>query len=29
MGRVNPQFKGKADGSMISRIAKEELAVLA
>jgi hypothetical protein len=23
---VNPQFKGKADGSMISRIAKEELA---
>jgi len=26
MGRVNPQFKGKADGSMISRIAKEELA---
>ncbi|HEY5086659.1 MAG TPA: GatB/YqeY domain-containing protein [Gemmatimonadaceae bacterium] len=28
MGRVNPQFKGKADGSMISRIAKEELAAL-
>ena len=27
MGRVNPQFKGRADGSMISRIAKEELAV--
>ena len=26
MGRVNPQFKGKADGSMISRVAKEELA---
>lgn len=26
MGRVNPQFKGKADGSLISRIAKEELA---
>jgi uncharacterized protein YqeY len=26
MGRVNPQFKGKADGSIISRIAKEELA---
>ena len=26
MGRVNPQFKGNADGSMISRIAKEELA---
>ncbi len=26
MGRVNPQFKGKADGSVISRIAKEELA---
>ena len=26
MGRVNPQFKGKADGSSISRIAKEELA---
>ena len=26
MGRVNPQFKGKADGGMISRIAKEELA---
>lgn len=29
MGRVNPQFKGKADGSAISRIAKEELAKLA
>jgi uncharacterized protein YqeY len=29
MGRVNPQFKGKADGSMISRIAKEELAAKA
>ncbi len=26
MGRVNPQFKGRADGSMISRVAKEELA---
>lgn len=26
MGRVNPQFKGKADGSAISRIAREELA---
>ena len=26
MGHVNPQFKGKADGSMISRVAKEELA---
>jgi uncharacterized protein YqeY len=26
MGRVNPQFKGKADGGMISRIAREELA---
>ena len=26
MGRVNSQYKGKADGSMISRIAKEELA---
>ena len=26
MGRVSPQFKGKADGSMISRVAKEELA---
>lgn len=26
MGRVNPQFKGNADGSVISRIAKEELA---
>lgn len=26
MGRVNPQFKGRADGSTISRIAKEELA---
>jgi uncharacterized protein YqeY len=29
MGRVNPQFKGKADGSVISRIAKEELAAKA
>ena len=28
MGRVNPQFKGKADGSMISRVAKEELAAM-
>ncbi|MEO7043607.1 MAG: GatB/YqeY domain-containing protein [Gemmatimonadaceae bacterium] len=26
MGRVNPQFKGRADGGVISRIAKEELA---
>jgi uncharacterized protein YqeY len=26
MGRVNPQFKGRADGSVVSRIAKEELA---
>lgn len=26
MGRVNPQFKGNADGSIISRVAKEELA---
>lgn len=26
MGRVNPQFKGTADGGMISRIAKQELA---
>jgi uncharacterized protein YqeY len=26
MGRVNPQFKGKAEGSLISRVAKEELA---
>jgi uncharacterized protein YqeY len=29
MGRVNPQFKGRADGSVISRIAKEELAAQA
>ena len=29
MGRVNPQFKGKADGGMISRIAKQELAAKA
>lgn len=28
MGRVNPQFKGRADGSVISRIAKEELAAV-
>ncbi|HEV2643288.1 MAG TPA: GatB/YqeY domain-containing protein [Candidatus Elarobacter sp.] len=28
MGRVNPQFKGRADGSAISRIAKEELATV-
>ena len=27
MGRMNAQYKGKADGSMISRVAKEELAV--
>ena len=26
MGKVNPQFKGRTDGSLISRIAKEELA---
>jgi uncharacterized protein YqeY len=26
MGRVTPQFKGTAEGSVISRIAKEELA---
>ena len=26
MGRVNPQFKGRTDGSVVSRIAKEELA---
>ena len=26
MGKVNPQFKGRADGSVVSRIAKEELA---
>lgn len=26
MGRMNPQFKGRADGSAISRIAREELA---
>jgi uncharacterized protein YqeY len=26
MGKVNPQFKGRADGSLVSRIAKEELA---
>lgn len=25
MGKVNPMFKGRADGSTISRIAKEEL----
>ncbi len=28
MGRVNPEFKGRTDGSVISRIAKEELAAL-
>jgi uncharacterized protein YqeY len=28
MGRVNPQFKGRIDGSVISRIAKEELAAV-
>ncbi|MDQ2891360.1 MAG: GatB/YqeY domain-containing protein [Gemmatimonadota bacterium] len=28
MGRVNPQFKGRTDGSLVSRIAKEELAAL-
>ena len=27
MGRVNAQYKGKADASMISRVAKEELAL--
>ena len=26
MGQMNPMFKGRADGSAISRIAKEELA---
>lgn len=26
MARVNPEFKGRTDGSVISRIAKEELA---
>lgn len=26
MGRVDPEFKGRTDGSVISRIAKEELA---
>ena len=26
MGKVSPQFKGRADGSVVSRIAKEELA---
>lgn len=26
MGRVNPEFKGRTDGSVISRIAREELA---
>jgi hypothetical protein len=29
MGQVNPQFKGRTDGSVISRIAKEELAARA
>lgn len=28
MGVVNPQFKGRTDGSLVSRIAKEELAAL-
>jgi len=28
MGRVNPQFRGRTDGSVISRIAKEELAAV-
>lgn len=28
MGRVNPQFKGRTDGSVVSRIAKEELAAV-
>lgn len=28
MGRVNPQFKGRTDGSVISRIAREELAAV-
>ena len=26
MGKLNPQFKGRTEGSVISRIAKEELA---
>ena len=26
MGKVSPQFKGRTDGSVVSRIAKEELA---
>lgn len=26
MGSVNPRFKGRADGSVVSRIAREELA---
>jgi uncharacterized protein YqeY len=26
MGKVNPQFKGRADGGVVSRIVKEELA---
>ena len=25
MGKVNPQFKGRAEGSVVSRIAREEL----
>lgn len=28
MGRVNPQFRGRTDGSVVSRIAKEELATV-
>lgn len=28
MGRVNPQFKGRTDGSVVSRIAREELAAV-
>lgn len=28
MGRVNPQFKARTDGSVVSRIAKEELAAV-
>ena len=28
MGKVNPLFKGRTDGSVISRIAKEELAAV-
>jgi uncharacterized protein YqeY len=27
MSKVNPQFKGRTDGSVVSRIAKEELSI--